>query len=292
MMQKFLLGIIAVAAVAGWVMALRSMNASSDLEARLAAAKTELTKASEQLTDTQNRLALQQSAVGNLKDIDKRVAEKQTEAMALAEEIEAKQRELATLKQDLVSGKTELDALADGISASESALSRLAQNQEAAEAELGRLQAKSAAQREAAAGSPTKTRTSVQAPSAPAAHLAPPAAMETAAAAAIPTADPMTEAKRRFARIDEDGDGRFDRLDFRLKRVSLLGLVDANDDGYLTLDETLLSPGAFQKFDTDGDGKIASPEMADRRSFSMIDTDRDNFVTFEEYMKILRIGPE
>jgi Ca2+-binding EF-hand superfamily protein len=116
--------------------------------------------------------------------------------------------------------------------------------------------------------------------------------METATAAAIPAADPLAEAKRRFARIDQDGDGRFDRLDFRLKRVSLFGMVDANEDGYLTLDETLLSPEAFQKFDTDGDGKISSREMADRRGFSLMDTNRDDFVSFEEYVNFLRLSPE
>jgi Ca2+-binding EF-hand superfamily protein len=110
--------------------------------------------------------------------------------------------------------------------------------------------------------------------------------------AAIPAANPLADARRRFARIDQDGDGRFDRVDFRVKRVSLFGLVDANEDDYLTLEETLLSPEAFQEFDFDGDGKISSLEMADRRSFSVIDADRDEFVTFEEYVKFLRIGPE
>jgi hypothetical protein len=295
MMQKVLLGLIAVAAVAGWVVAFLGMGETSDLEERLAAAKIELTKASEQLTDTQSRLALQQSAVGNLDDVDNRLVEKQTEAAALGEEIVAKRRELETLIQDLDSGKTELGALADRISANKSELSRLAQDQEATIAELGRLQAETEARRAAAAVSPTETQTAVQAPAAPAAPLAaplaPPAAMESATAAAIPAADPLAKAKRRFARIDQDGDGRFDRLEFRLKRVSLFGKVDANEDGYLTFDETLLSPEAFKQFDTDGDGKISSREMADRRGFSLMDTDRDNFVTFEEYVKILRIGP-
>ncbi len=278
MMQKVLLGFFAVAAVAGWVAAFLSMRDSSDLEDRIAAAKIELTKASEQLTDTQSRLALTQGAARSLDEIDKSVAAKRTEAAALAEQVEANKRELGTLRQDLDSGKMELGALADRVAASKSELSRLTQDQEMAEAELGRLQAEFEQQRGAAIGSLTETRPVVQAPKAPTATPA-------------PAADPLAEAKRRFARTDQDGDGRFDRLDFRLKRVSLFGMVDANEDGYLTPDETLLSPEAFQQFDTDGDDKISSAEMADREGFKVMDTNRDNFVTFEEYAKFLRIGP-
>ncbi len=100
-MQKVLLGVVAVAAVAGWVVAFLSMSETSDLEDRLAATKGKLFEASERLSDTQSRLALQQGAVGNLKAIDERMATTQTEALALAEEIEAKRSELGALRQDL-----------------------------------------------------------------------------------------------------------------------------------------------------------------------------------------------
>ncbi len=291
-MQKIMLNLVAVAAVAGWVMAFLSMSESSDLEERLATAKARLSEASERLNDTQSQLALQQGAMGSLKDIDELMAAKQAEAAALAAEIEAKRSELRTLQQDLDSGKIELGAMADRIAASEAALSRLAQDQEGAKAELSRLRAESERQRETVIGSPTETQTAVPAPKAPTAPAAAPATPEAATAVAIPTVDPLAGARRRFARIDQDGDGRFDRLDFRVKRVSLFGLVDANEDGYLTLDETLLSPEAFQDFDSDGDGRISSLEMADRRSFSVIDADRDEFITFEEYVKFLRLGTE
>ncbi len=69
-------------------------------------------------------------------------------------------------------------------------------------------------------------------------------------------------------------------------------VIRDRDSVYLTLDETLLSPEAVQNFDSDGDGKISSLEMADRRSFSVMDADRDEFVTFEEYVKFLRVSPE
>jgi len=292
MMQKILLGLTAVAAVAGWVVAFLSMSESRDLEDQMAAAKIELTKASEQLTDTQGRLALMQGAASSLDDIHKPVAAKQTEAAALDEEIGAKKRELGTLRQDLDSGKTELGAMADRISASKSELSRLTRDQELAEAKLDWQRAKIERQRAAAIDTPTEKQTAAQAPRVPTDAAVAPVAMNTTTAAAISTADPLADAKRRFARIDQDGDGRFDRLDFRLKRVSLFGMVDANEDGYLTLDETLLSPEAFQRFDSDGDGKISSLESADRRGFSVMDTNRDDFVSFEEYAIFLHISPE
>ena len=182
--------------------------------------------------------------------------------------------------------------MADRISASKSELSRLTRDQELAEAKLDWQRAKIERQRAAAIDTPTEKQTAAQAPRVPTDAAVAPVAMNTTTAAAISTADPLADAKRRFARIDQDGDGRFDRLDFRLKRVSLFGMVDANEDGYLTLDETLLSPEAFQRFDSDGDGKISSLESADRRGFSVMDTNRDDFVSFEEYVKFLRVSPE
>jgi hypothetical protein len=264
MMQRIVLVIVAVAAVVGWVVAFLNISGSSDLKDRLAATKAELSEVSEQLTKTQSRLALTQGAAGSFGDIDERMAAKQAEAAALAEEIEAKRSELGTLRQDL----------------------------EVAKAELGRLRTGSERQRGALMSSPAETQTSVQPSKAPTAPVTAPATIEATTAEAIPAANPLADARRRFARIDQDGDGRFDRLDFRLKRVSLFGLVDANEDGYLALDETLLSPEAFQNFDTNEDGKISSLDNLDRRSFSMMDTDRDEFVTFEEYVKILRVSPE
>ena len=291
-MQKFLLGVVAIAALAGWVMTFLSMKESSDLEDRLAAIKAELSETSEQLTDTQSRLALQQGAVGNLKDIDERMAAKQAEASALAEEIETKRSALGTLRQDLDTGKNELGALTDRVAAGKSALARLAQDIEVATVELGQLRAESERQRGAAVNPLVETQTAAQAPQAPTAPVTAPAATEAAPAAAVSAVDPLADAKRRFARIDRDGDGRFDRLDFRLKRVLLFGRVDANEDGYITLEETLLSPEGFRKFDSDADGKISSFEMADRRSFSVMDSNRDEFITFEEYVKFLRISSQ
>ncbi len=291
-MPKIVMNLVVVAAVAGWVAAFLSMNESRDLEDRLAAAKVGLFEAKEQLADAQGELAQQQSAAGDLKDIDERMAAKQAEAAALAEDIEAKRRELGTLQQDLDSGKLVLSTLADRIAANQSALSRLIQDREVAKAELDRLRAESERQPEAASGigaEPPAAAAAIPKVAIPA--TATPTPTPTPAAV-TPASDSLADARRRFARIDQNGDGRIDRLDLRLKRVSLFGMVDANEDNYLTPDETLLSPEAFQKFDFDGDGRISSFELADRRSFSVMDSDGDEFVTFEEYAKFLRVNPE
>jgi peptidoglycan hydrolase CwlO-like protein len=290
MMQRIMLNLVAVAAVVGWVMAFLSMSESSDLEERLATAKA-------RLTNSQRQLALQQGSLGNLKDIDERMAAKQAEAAALAEEIEATKSELGTLRQELESGKMELGGLADRVAASKAVLSRLTQDREGAKAALSWLLAETERQRETPIDSPAATQAAIRAPEVPAAPITVPASPEAAtpeaaSVVAKPAVEPLADARRRFARIDQDGDGRFDRLELRVKRVSLFVLVDANADNYLTLDETLLTPEAFEGFDADGDGKISPSELADRGSFDRMDSDGDGSITFEEYAKFLRIGLE
>ncbi len=292
-MQRILLGVIAVAAVAGWITAFYALKSSGDVKERLTATRAELSAVSEKLTSTQNRLRLQQDAAGSLEEIGERIGSVQAEAAALTRQIKTRTSELQALQQKFDSGETELASVVRQIEAKKSALASLAQDVEAARAELDRLRTE---QHEAAGQSPTAgsaVGSKPQAPATPKAVSEPSApAKTTAKATKTQESDLLTDARRRFARIDQDGDGRFDRLDFRLKSVSLFGMVDANEDDYLTLEETLLSPEAFQNFDSDGDGKISSLEMADRRSFSVMDADRDEFVTFEEYVNSLRVSPE
>ena len=75
-MQKILLGFVAIAAVAGWVVAFLNMTESSDLGDQLVAAKAELSDASERLTDTQSRLTLARGGASSLQEIDTQVAER------------------------------------------------------------------------------------------------------------------------------------------------------------------------------------------------------------------------
>ena len=130
----------------------------------------------------------------------------------------------------------------------------------------------------------TATATAVSEPSTP--------AKVTATATNTQESDLLIDARRRFRKIDQNHDDKIDRLDLRLKKVSFLSLIDVNRDGYLTIDETLLSPDIFKRFDPDGDGKISSFEFVDAPAFTAIDANRDEFITFEEYLQFLRISTQ
>ena len=101
--------------------------------------------------------------------------------------------------------------------------------------------------------------------------------------------DLLIDARRRFRRVDQNRDDKIDRLELKLRKVVFHSLIDVNQDGYVTIDETLLSPDLFKQFDSDGDGKISSFEFVDASTFTAIDANRDDFVTFEEYVHFLRI---
>ncbi len=303
-MQRILLGVIAVAAVAGWITAFYALRSSGDVKERLTATRAELSAVSEKLTNTENRLRLQQDAAGSLEEIGERMGSVKAEAAALTRQIKTETSELQALQQKTDAGETELASVARQIEANKSALASLAQDVEAARAELDRLRAE---QREAVSQSPTTgsavgsapqapaTPKAVSEPSTPAKATAKAKATATATATATPTAtktqesDLLIDARRRFRKVDQNRDGKIDRLELRLKKVAFLSLIDVNRDGYLTIDETLLSPDAFKEFDPDGDGKISSFEFVDAPTFTAIDANRDELVTFEEYLRFLRI---
>ncbi len=289
-MQRILLGVIAAVAVAGWIAVFFALKSSGDVKERLTATRAELSAVSEKLTNTQNRLRLQQDAAGSLEEIGERIGSVQTEAAALTRQIKTKTSELQALQQKIDAGETELASVTRQIEAKKSALASLAPDVEAARAELDRLRTE---QHEAVSQSPTTGSAVGSKPKVPATPKAvsepSTPAKETMKAAKTQESDLLTDARRRFRKVDQNRDDKIDRLEFRLKKVAFLSLIDVNRDGYLTIDETLLSPDVFKRFDSDGDGKISSFEFVDAPTFTAIDANRDEFVTIEEYLRFLRI---
>ncbi len=289
-MQRILLGVIAAVAVAGWIAVFYALKSSGDVKERLTATRAELSAVSEKLTNTQNRLRLQQDAAGSLEEIGERIGSVQAEAAALTRQIKTRTSELQALQQKIDAGETELASVTRQIEAKKSVLASLAPDVEAARAELDRLRTE---QHEAVSQSPTTGSAVGSKPKVPATPKAvskpSTPAKETMKAAKTQEGDLLTDARRRFRKVDQNRDDIIDRLEFRLKKVAFLSLIDVNRDGYLTIDETLLSPDVFKRFDSDGDGKISSFEFVDAPTFTAIDANRDEFVTIEEYLRFLRI---
>ncbi len=308
-MQRILLGVIAAVAVAGWIAAFYASKSTGEVEERLTASKAEISAVNEKLTNTQNRLRLQRDAAGSFDEIGERIGSVQAEAAALTRQIKNGTSELQALQQKIDAGETELASVMRQIEARKSALANLAQDVEAARAELDRLRTE---QQEALSQSPTTGSVAGSTPQAPAtpkavsqspstgsvagstskAPATPKAVSEPsppAKATATQESDLLADARRRFRKVDMNRDDKIDRVEFRLKKVAFLSLIDVNRDGYLTIDETLLSPDVFKRFDSDGDGKLSSFEFVDAPTFTTIDANRDEFVTIEEYLRFLRI---
>ncbi len=168
-MQRILLGVIAAVAVAGWITAFYALKSSDDVKEGLTAARAELSAVSEKLTNTQNRLRLQQDAAGSLEEIGERIGSVQAEAATLIRQIKTEMSELQALQQKADAGKTELASLARQIETKKSALASLTQDVEAAKAELDRLRTE---QHEAVSQSPTTGSAVGSTPQAPAMPMA------------------------------------------------------------------------------------------------------------------------
>ena len=286
-MQRILWGLIAVAAVAGWVVAFVGINRSNDLKTKLAASETERAALSETLAAAQVGLRKYRHTAGQMKILGEQIDAVRAELDRLTRQTEAKNRQLLALAQKIETGKAELAALAPRIEAGESEATGLKQQIALARIELERLQAEARRSRKSAVrseeGPPARQKR--QTTPEPKKTAAPSSPTTTAGAQ---ERDLTTEARRRFRVIDKNGDDMIDPLEFRLNKVAALSLIDANRDGYVTLDETLLTPDKFKRIDADGDGKISSVEFVDLRSFNTIDENRDRSVTFEEYLSFIR----
>ncbi len=285
-MQRILFGIIAAVAAAGWITAFYAMKSSGEVEERLTATKADLSAVREKLTGTQNRLQLQQDAAGSLEEIGERMGSLQAEAATLIRQIKTKTSDLQALQRKTADGKTGLASVARQIEEKKSALASLEQDIEATKADLDRLRT----ERQEAVSQSRTIGSAVG--STPKASGTPEAVSDLSTPAKATTSQKsnlLSDARRRFRRIDQNRDDKIDRVELRVRKVAFLSLIDTNRDSYLTIDETLLSPEEFKRLDTDRDGKIIPFEFVDAPIFKAIDANRDEFITFEEYLHFLRI---
>jgi len=286
-MQRILWGLIAVLAIAGSVVAFLAIEKSNDLETRLVASENERTQLSETLATAQAGLRKYRDAAGQMGKLNKRISAARTKLNRLTRQAETKDREGRALAQKIEAGKAELTKLSRKIEADKSQVTDVQQQIALARMELEKLQAE-ARQHQASALRPAKrplVRRRHQTTPVPRKTTAP---SSPAAKTGTRKRDLAEEARRRYRIIDTNGDDTIDRVEFRLGKVAAFGLIDANGDGYVTLDETLLTADKFKRFDANGDGKISSLEFITSRSYDMIDGNRDGSLTFKEYLSFIR----
>lgn len=280
-MQKIVWGVVAGIAIIGWIVAYTASEKSDDLEAKLEASETKLaTSISKQNAAEKVSLALRESN-NRLNNLKIKVDAARDSLAALTQQADAKRNQLQTLLKKVQAHKSELSDLTTKVDARGAELSKLRNEIEAATANLGQIRSRMPEQPDRMANK--------HADSIPTKNLA---IAETQRAARttggdVQGANPIADAKQRFGSIDENGDKKIDMLEFSLNKIQALNLIDSNQDGVVTMNETLLSVDAFKRFDRDDDGKITAVEFIDSRSFAAIDADGDGLVTIEEYLQLI-----
>ncbi len=274
-MARVILGLVAVVVVAGWPAAMFYFTNWRDLDVSLAVSETERVRLEKDFELIQRDLEKQIESAGRLEEISQRLSTTEDQAAALEGQIQVKRDELIVIGNQIESGKAELVKLSSQLSERKATVNEIEQEIELAGSELERLRAEAEELKQKAA--------LAQSEPLPEPILEPEITSEAVSAEAEPNeTDRIAEAKRRFQIVDQDGDGKIDEFEFRMNSIKLLGLIDANDDDFVTIEETLLSPEQFKVFDSDGDGKISSVEFT--RAFPKIDTNRQGFITFKEYL--------
>jgi hypothetical protein len=288
-MQKAILGVLAILAVAGWAAAYVFFTESGDLERRLKTVGAERAKLAEALEAAQEDLKSQVDSTGRLDEIQQQLSTAEQRASDLQDQVRSKQEEVVRTDKAIENGKVELNSLTRQLSERTTALRSLEQEIQSAETQIGRLKAELANLQRTAERSPAAAAT----PSAGDAPAAATAGSEARAAIESPPTqkqiqqmNPQERAESRFQILDKNGDGSIDEFEFRLNSIRLLGAIDTNNDGVITPDETLLTPEKFSVFDLDGDGQISSLEFLE--AFRIIDRDGKGSISFEEYMAFLR----
>ncbi len=289
-MQKAILGILVLLAIAGGAAAYVFYGDAQELATQLEDIRGERTKLESALDSARTDLQAQIASAGSVEEIDRKVKAAEARVQELDAQVRAKQQEMIALTSKIEADSLELGKLYHQLSERMAALHSVQEELVSAENERNRLRAAVAdlqstferTRQEAAAAPPVAaltegsgTPTASPAATAAAAATAPAAAGETGAT------DKVARAQRRFKLLDKNGDGVVDEFEFRLNSIRLMGAIDRNGDGVVTRDETLLSPEQFRLFDLNGDSKVSSLEFVE--AFRILDRDGKGTVTLEEY---------
>ena len=99
----------------------------------------------------------------------------------------------------------------------------------------------------------------------------------------------VENAKRAFAILDIDGDGKVTNDEFANRKIEAFSSVDRNEDNYLSAEEVHITPEQFSKVDRDGDGKISGVEFIDSPygQFVSYDMDKNAVVELRELARLL-----
>ena len=105
------------------------------------------------------------------------------------------------------------------------------------------------------------------------------------AADLVRSSAPARDIRPVFDQFDENGDGRIDRIEFRVWIVGAFDMLDSNKDEFLDRAEVpSVGTSDFNKADQDNDGRLSAFEFidSDLMKFTRFDLNRDGFITYEE----------
>jgi len=279
-MPRVILGLVAVVIVAGWPTAIFYFTKWRDQDVSLEISETKRVKLEKDFELIQRDLEKQIESAGRLDEISQQLSSAEDQAAALEGQIQAKRDELIMIGNKIESGEAELAKLEPQLSERKATVNEIEQEIELAGSELERLRAEAEDLMQNAAPAQSEPM--------PEPILEPEITSEVVSVKAEPNeTDRVAEVRRRFEIVDENGDGRVDQFEFRLKSIRMQDQLDTNRDGFVTIDETLLSPEKFKLLDSDGDGKISPVEFT--RALAIIDTAGQGFITFEDYLAFVQV---
>jgi len=279
-MPRVILGLVAVVVVAGWPTAIFYFTKWRDQDVSLEISETKRVKLEKDFELIQRDLEKQIESAGRLDEISQQLSSAEDQAAALEGQIQAKRDELIVIGNKIESGEAELAKLEPQLSERKATVNEIEQEIELADSELERLRAEAEDLKQNAGPAQSEPM--------PEPILEPEITSEVVSVEAEPNeTDRIAEVRRRFEIVDKNGDGRVDQFEFRLKSIRMQDQLDTNRDGFVTIDETLLSPEKFKLLDSDGDGKISPVEFT--RALAIIDTAGQGFITFEDYLAFVQV---